>query len=133
MIAPNRDGWPVHPRELELPHTTLDPGKIESFNNHHRFWTRKNMGRLVTTQTLRDLEDSQTILPKDTHAIYHALYTPPPLPSMSDMMERLQDAYDAEELLRYGSAREPQYKVFGHELWELVKKEYDERNMRMTA
>lgn len=133
MIAPNREGWPIHPRELDLPKTNLDPADIYSFNNHHRFWTARHCARFVISQTLRDLEDSQVVMPKDVHKAYHDRYEPAPLPDLHEVMERLDDAYHAEELLRYGSAREPQYQVFGAELWELVKKEYDERNMRMTA
>jgi hypothetical protein len=116
VIAPNRDGWPIHPRELDLPKTNLDPTSIYSYNNHHRFWPARHLGKFVIGQTLRDLEDSQVVLP-DLH----------------EVMERLDDAYHAQELLRYGSAREPRYEVFSTELWELVKKEYDERNMRMTS
>lgn len=133
MIAPNRDGWPIHPRELGLPRTRLDPTDIYSFNNHHRLWTAKHCAKFVIAQTLRDLEDSQTILPRDVHKEYHDRYDPPPLPDIDEAMQRLDDAYHAEELLRYGSAREPRYEVFGAELWELVKKEYENRNMRMTA
>lgn len=133
MIAPNRDGWPIHPRELDLPKTNLEPTSIYSYNNHHRFWPARHLGKFVIGQTLRDLEDSQVILPKDVHKAYHDRYEPAPLPDLHEVMERLDDAYHAQELLRYGSAREPRYEVFSTELWELVKKEYDERNMRMTS
>lgn len=133
MEAPNRDGWPIHPRELSLPKTNLDPTNIYSYNNHHRFWPARHLGKFVIGQTLRDLEDSQVVMPKDVHKAYHDRYEPAPLPDLHEVMQRLDDAYHTEELLRYGSAREPRYEVFGAELWELVKKEYDERNMRMTA
>jgi hypothetical protein len=133
VIAPNRDGWPIHPRELDLPKTNLDPTSIYSYNNHHRFWPARHLGKFVIGQTLRDLEDSQVVLPKDVHKAYHDRYEPAPLPDLHEVMERLDDAYHAQELLRYGSAREPRYEVFSTELWEMVKKEYDERNMRMTS
>lgn len=84
------------------------------------------MGQTASLQVLRDLEDSQTVMPKDVHHIYHKRYSPPPLPKPEEVMQRLDDAYHAEELLQYGGpVRGFEYRVFGSELWNLVKKEYD--------
>lgn len=123
--APHRNGFPIHPRELDLPKTVLNPSRTESFNNHHRFWTSKEMGRLIMTQVLRDLKESQVILPKDTHAIYHDRYTPAPIPPLGDIMNRLDEAYAREELLRYGTAANPTYKVLTEGLWKKIKLEYE--------
>lgn len=124
MIAPHRNGFPVHPKELDLPKTELNPVRAENYNNHHRIWPARIAGRLMLTQTLRDLKDSQVVMPKDVHAIYHDRYDPPPLPSIEDTMQRLDDAYHKGELLRYGTANRPTYKPISDILWQKLNDEY---------
>lgn len=105
----NIDGFPVAFEELDLPLSSLDATKQDTYHNHHWFYTRREMGQLALTQTLRDLAAYQTVTAKDIHSVYHMLYLPPKLPSPRRMMDRVDKAFTTGELLRYGSASLPTY------------------------
>jgi hypothetical protein len=124
--APNINGFIVPPSELSLPATMLDPNKRESWNNHHGYFYARDMGRLVMTQTLRDLDTSQFQLPKDVHNVYHDRYSPAPLPAMVDIMDHLDEAYERQIPLRYGSANLPTYNLITRELYRLITREYNQ-------
>lgn len=122
---PNINGIPVSPHELELPRSTLELDRQGEFNNHHGLWTAKNMGRFVLSSTMRNLQEFQYVLPRDTHAIIHDRYEPAPMPSPLTMMDYLDDAYEQGQLLRYGSALNPAYAPLGRDLMRVLRAEYD--------
>jgi hypothetical protein len=122
--SPHINGFPVSPHELSLPRSVLDPTKQENWNNHHICWTARRMGQFAITQTWRDLAPNQFPLLKDTHAVYHAIYEPSPLPDITDVMDVLYDAYQDQTPLRYGSAALPRYNVITPELWDTLSAEY---------
>lgn len=123
--APHFEGFAICPTELILPESRLDLSNEYSYNNHHRMWTARKFGRSALFQTLRDLESSQVILPKDVHAAYHKRYSPPPMPTPLKALDRIQDAYDRNERLRYGSAREPEYTPIIDGLLKRLKRAYE--------
>ena len=92
---PTFEGMPLPTYELDLLPTRLIISP-ENQSNHHLFFTHKNMGRLVMTQTLRDLESEQEMMQNDQHNIgkhcLHALYTPPDMPTPLQMLENLEIA-----------------------------------------
>lgn len=124
---PTVNGFPVHPYELELPPSRFNENRQYDFNNHHLCYTARRMGQFVLTQTWRDLDENQLVLPKDTHAVLHDRYDPPrELPGILDLVNHLDEAYDAGKLLRYGSANNPTYKTITPELRSLYLAEYEQ-------
>lgn len=123
--APNINGFYVSPQELELPPTMLDPTKPESWNNHHFYHYARTFGQFVMTQTLRDLNSGQFQMPKDIHAIYHDRYSPAPKPALVDMMDKLDEAFQTQEPLRYGSANNPTYSLITPPLMRIINQEYN--------
>ena len=97
---PTRNGIAIPPYELSLPGSRLDLGNTRNFNNHHNEWTRRTMGRLTVTQTLRDLARLQFILPKDVHERLHRTYEPPMLPTIAQAIDEIMDAYENGESLK---------------------------------
>lgn len=123
---PTVNGFPVHPLELDLPAPRFNEGRQIDFNNHHLAFTARRMGQLVLTQTMRDLDEFQLVMPKETHAILHDRYEPPRhIPTLYDLMNHIDDAFEAGKLLRYGSAHNPMYKTITPALLRACKDEYD--------
>lgn len=100
MEYPTRNGISVPLSELSLPPSRLDLERPENFNNHHNEWERRAMGRFCITQTLRDLERHQYILPKDTHRYIHGVYSPPKFPTLEQAMAEVDAAYQNGEMMR---------------------------------
>jgi hypothetical protein len=71
---PTNNGVPIPFHELDLPVSTLDLTKPESFNNHHGNFTARTFGRLAISQTFRDLAIFQYVTPRDVHALAHDRY-----------------------------------------------------------
>ena len=130
MRYPTREGMPISTRELELEPTRL-PETEEHQSLHHLHWTAKTMGRLLISQTLRDLECEQEIMQNDQHnigrAALHALYDPPSLATPRQMMDRLEYAKTHGFQLNVrqkglGYVKRP----FTNNLWQNIQKEYNE-------
>lgn len=62
------------------------------------------MGRLLITQTVRDLEHEQTFMLNDQHNLgryaLHHLYDPPQPASLEQYMDRLDTAFELGEEMR---------------------------------
>jgi hypothetical protein len=116
----------VPPSELILPVSQLDLEDEYSLNNHHLAFTRRQMSRLAITQTFRDLDRNQIVLPKDVHSDLHKVYGPPKLPSLYEVMDAIDDAFHAGEMLRYGSANNPTYQPITPELMSALGFEYND-------
>lgn len=132
---PTNNGVPVPFHELDLPVSTLDLTKPESFNNHHGNFTARSFGRLAISQTFRDLAIFQYVTPRDTHAIAHDRYEPSRrLPDLETMMEIIDEQRAQNGLLRYGSANFPRYKGISEDLIRTLNLEYNQINdSRITA
>lgn len=113
----------VSPDELDLPDSRLNLENNYSWNNHHFTFPAKKMGRLVITQTFRDLERHQILMPKDQHNALHARFTPPQLPGLMAMMDVIGDAYNNQERLRYGSAWNPTFVDLDYPHWRQCAQE----------
>lgn len=111
--------------ELSLPPSRLNPERQTNYNNHHFAFTARRMGRLLITSTWRDLMTNQQVMPKDSHVALHQRYDPPVLPELHDIMNTLDDAYQSNQLLRYGSASHPEYQAITASLMQRIKAEYE--------
>lgn len=125
---PNINGFPVRPHELELPPSMLDTDRQESWNNHHLCFTASKMARFVLTQTWRDLDKNQVQMPKDTHAVLHDRYTEYSIPTPTDLMDEIDEAWQTGEALRYGSAAHPTYRQISEDLIRRIHSEYNQLN-----
>ena len=100
MEYPTRRGISIPSSELDLPETRLDLRRQHTTNNHHMEWSRRSMGRFLITQTLRDLEGLQEVLPLDVHTLLHKRYEPPRFPTVDEAMDRVIEAYDNAEQMK---------------------------------
>lgn len=122
---PTNNGFPVSPLELDLPRPRFHDGKQLEFNNHHLCYTERRMGQLAITTIWRNLAENQLVMPKETHAVLHDRYDPPTkLPELGELVDYLDEAYDAGKLLRYGSANYPSYQTITPELRHDYLEEY---------
>lgn len=112
--------------ELNLPESRLDLTNPNNFNNHHYAHARQWFSRLAILQTFRDLDREQTQIPVDTHVLGHKLFKPPMMPTPEQALGNIMDAYEQNELLRYGSARNPKYFPLTNDLMDQLVYEYRE-------
>ena len=122
---PMRGNMFVHPSELDLPDSHLNTRNPYNSNNHHLAYEARTMARSVILQTVRDLDMNQQVLPKDVHEALHTIYRPPAVPSPVKMMAVVDDAYQDGRLLRYGSARHPDFTIISDELLKECTAEYE--------
>ena len=103
--------YPMHGANF-VPPSELDllPSHTRKENLHHLAFTRRQMGRFLITQTFRDLDRNQVVMPIDQHVQLHEDYGAPRLPRIEDIMDVIDEAYQTGEQLRYGSAHAPIYK-----------------------
>lgn len=119
MEYPTRNGIAVPVSELALPSTRLDLSQEYTTNNHHLEFSRRNMGRFLITQTLRDLQLMQEQMPVDVHAYLHKIYEPPEFPSIKQAMSRVILAIERGEQLNLKADRG--YSL--HDISEVHKKQ----------
>jgi hypothetical protein len=120
------EGLPIHPRELDLPQSTLNPNRPQNFNNHHFAFTARRFGRLAISQTFRDLDINQMVMPKDVHGELHREYNEMKyMPHLATMLEVIEAQRFVPEALRYGSANSPLYRDITDELWKQLLLEYN--------
>ena len=125
-VPTTHGGIPVDIRELEMPETMMDIDHQYEVNNHHRMWQKQLFARFAISQTFRDLDIHQLVLPKDTHNTFHALYDPiTTLPDPVAMLDIIDEQRAVNGLLRYGSASNPTYKRISPELWSVLMAEYN--------
>lgn len=103
---PTRWGMPLSTAEIELPQSELDPNNDYNWNNHHLFFSASTYRHNLILNSLRNLEKSQERMLKDQHNMgrlaLHSLYMPFKPPSLSQAMERLEEAYqDGEQFKVY--------------------------------
>lgn len=102
----------------------LLPSHKHKENNHHYAFSARSMGRLLVTQTFRDLDRNQVITPIDTHSELHNTYGQPLLPSIREILDVIDEAYQEGESLRYGTAHSPIYRPITTELMTQLGQEY---------
>lgn len=115
---PTRDGIPISPIEMGFGGDQTR----NRCNNHHSAWTRRAMSRLLITQTFRDLESMQHIIPRFQHERLHDIYDPPQL-DLKSVYNYVVEAYEREEELRYGTAYDPVWQPFTKERLTLIHAE----------
>lgn len=126
------DGLAINPAELPVPPSEFDLSNRHANNNHHLQYQRSMYLGSFVLGTVRDLEASQVPLGIDQHNWLHHTFTPPQPPTLDQAMNRLQDAYDAKERLRYGSLYHPTYRLISPPLWRHIKAEH-QRYRRLVA
>lgn len=124
MEYPTRNGISIPSSELDLPETRLDLSQGFTENTHHLEFTRRSMGRLLITQTLRDLSGLQEIQPLDVHAYLHKAYEPPKFPTLRQAMGRLMIARDTGEKLRIKADVGYEEDDITDDLWKRLNSEY---------
>lgn len=115
---------PVH--ELNIPSESFRWRGEGNINNHHYAFTRQFCGRLAITQTFRDLDANQERLPKTGHQWLHSNFAPPIIPNLTAIMERLDQALDGGEKLRYGTAHEFRLEQMSPQIWQACQDEYNQ-------
>lgn len=121
MKYPTREGLPIPVREA----LDYEPMHLRHCNNHHSLWTARNMGKLVVTQTLRDLAEYQDVMPRTAHQRLHDTYDPPEI-DIQAAFDRVMQAYDDGELMREGSAYRPHYRYISLDKINRISKEYEQ-------
>lgn len=97
---PTRRGIAVPITEIWLPESKLNLNREKNFNNHHNEWGRRTMGKTAITQTLRDLNRHQFLMPVDVHNELHRRYSPPDKPTLRQAMDEIDEAYHRGESLK---------------------------------
>ena len=131
---PSREGVPVHPDELNLAPSRLDPDSGYNYNNHHLYFNKSSyLGDSIFTD-LRNLESSQVRMLKDQHNMgkyaLHTLYLPPERPTLEQAMDTLEMAYATGEKLKTWNQNLNLYttRTYTAERWKRALKEYNRRN-----
>ena len=121
-------GLPVSYHELGLPDSRLNLDRRANYNFHHYAYSAKMYGRFVLTAAFRNLEDMQTLMPKDEHVWLHQRYGPPPKPQPAVMLDRLDEAREVGEALHIfnRSIRDYEYLPITDEHWTQILKSYEE-------
>lgn len=115
---------PIH--QLDIPATAFRHSGERTQTNHHYLFTANMAARFIITQTFRDLAANQEVLPRAGHNWLHNNFYPPKLPNLGVIMERLDNALDAHEMLRYGTAHLPQLAPMTQDLWTMCDQEYSQ-------
>jgi len=96
-------GMPIPVEELHL-HRSHLKDTPENHSLHHHHWSANRMGRLLITQTVRDLEYEQTFMQNDQHNLgryaLHSLYEPPEPATLLQYVDRLDAAREQGEEMR---------------------------------
>ena len=96
-------GMPIPVEELHL-HRSHLKDTPENHSLHHHHWSANRMGRLLITQTVRDLEYEQTFMQNDQHNLgryaLHSLYEPPEPATLLQYVDRLDAAREQDEEMR---------------------------------
>ena len=129
-VYPTEFGMPVPFEALELPPSELDLSNPINLSNHHYNFTARYMGRLLITQTSRDLEFQQEMLPNDRHNLgklaLHYLYEPPEPPTILQAMDRLDIARQTGERM---NVRVEGLGYVKHDIspvhWKQIEQEYN--------
>ena len=90
----NERGFPVPVEELQLPQIL---NGVE--NNHHMNYYARLFGRFAISETFRNLESFQVMMPFHTHEELHKRYSGIQLPSFNSMVDRIEQAQqDGEQM-----------------------------------
>jgi hypothetical protein len=111
MKYPTQEGLPINPYELDLRPTDLDLSIRRNLNNHHMIFAGSVLGRTALGSTVRNLDRFQVVMPTDTHAYLHGMYSAPYASErditdevLFSFMNVVDEAFHRGELIRYGSA-----------------------------
>ena len=96
-------GMPIPVEQLHLRRSHLED-LPENKSLHHHQYTAERMGRLLITQTVRDLEYEQTFMQNDQHNLgryaLHHLFAPPEPATLLQYVDRLDAAREQGEEMR---------------------------------
>ena len=100
------DGRPVNPYEIGL---GLSYSANGEFNNHHEFFPARKFGQFLLYRTLRELNQSQIIVPTALHTEIHRKYNDVPFPTVQQALDQVVEAYEMGEPLQLGTSTVPIY------------------------
>lgn len=115
---PTRNGIPIPPAELgfDNEHSLIR-------ENHHNAWAARELSRFVLTKTFRNLDSMQFQIPVEPHKKLHMMHAPPEL-KPSDVYRYVWEAFEREEVLRFGSANKFGYQALKADTMADIDREY---------
>lgn len=91
----NNHGFPIPVQELGLPDL-----RSETNNNHHLNFCANLFGTFAISETFRNLDSFQTMMPYRTHEVLHQRYSGLRLPTFGNMLDRIEQAQAEGEHLK---------------------------------
>lgn len=132
MKYPTRNHLAVSTEELDLPESELNLDKRKSWHNHHLYYYSGRYKPSFIMNSLRNLESSQEMLPRDVHVLgklaLHNVYTDGvPLPPAKVAMERLEEGFENGERFKVWNVKKKRYEFqeFDRGYWEALKRVYN--------
>lgn len=131
---PTRNGIPIDPYEIGLGVEVM--GYTERVTNHHNAWPARVYERmggsgLLLMELFRDCDGNQKVMWASAHnqgkQSLHALYEPPRPPTIEQAMDFVVGEYEGGRMLKYGTARLPEYKKITPRMMKVVTREYNDR------
>lgn len=116
-------GFPIDPHELGL--FAFNTGETE--NNHHKAWQARKFGGLAISQTFRNLESEQTLMPISEHNRLHRLFSGIELPPLVNMLDRIETEMLLENNLKIRTDRGYVYHPITEVHWATLMAEYNEK------
>ncbi len=117
------NGLAYHPKELGL----FDFTTPEAKNNHHLNFYARSFGALAISQTFRDLEQQQVMMPITEHVKLHRLFSGIALPRPIVMMTEIERSRESDSRLKiYRPGDGYAFSRISAELWGTLTKEYNE-------
>jgi hypothetical protein len=100
----DKRGVPLSVAEVGIPY-------IESkyWNNHHLNFYARQFGATAISQSFRDLERYQEMMPKQSHVLLHQKFGGIALPAAGVMLDELYDASDKAERFKIYDTATKQY------------------------
>lgn len=124
---PTRCGRPIHPDELGLSASRMNPENPHNKDNHHMgYYGHAILKASGLILMYHNLEILQVGLMKDTHhQVLHPMYTNPELPTPEQAFDLIDDQYEYDGNFRYGSLLNPTITPITRQDVEAAFREYE--------
>jgi len=123
-------GFPYQPWDIDSLVLDEDILALNSWNNHHQAFYKREFAKTAITQTFRDLENMQTMLPRIAHDRLHRNYVGISIPPIENMIERIEEAKENSERLKIYNVANGcyEYSSITEGLWASLMQEYNQSN-----
>ena len=118
----DKRGIPLTAAEAGVPYI-----ESEKQNNHHRAYFKRMFGSTAISQTFRDLDRFQEIMPVNSHIELHKRFAGIALPAANIMLDEISEAQELGETLKIYNLAKRQYEHHPilDERLDLLKQEYN--------